>query len=130
MGLKLIYEFDVAPGQPTHPIAPGGGVGMPVFPSQLPSFGGGPVDPGYGQGRPLPPHAGQPLPGQPGHPTNPIHLPEPPVVVAPPIASTKPGQPGPKVVVLWIPGTGWVAGYIGLDIDNTLPEPPTAQPKR
>lgn len=96
-----------------------------------------PVDPGYGQGRPAPPVAGQPLPGQPGRPDQGL----PPVPGRPnqdlPHAPGHPDQslPSMRYLVAIVGGsaaTGWkVIGYTCVDpsLSCGMPLPPTAQPK-
>ena len=107
--------------------------GVPAYPDQgLPPFGGGPVDPGYGQGHPSPPHPWFPghrpdrpdnsLPGSGGRPDN--TLPTPPPVrpdntlppTAPPPQATlpivlPPGESVPDDALFelkYSPVYGWV----------------------
>ena len=134
------YGVDVG-GRPSHPIA------RPPFPGRpghLPARPGRPVDPGYGVEAPaypdqgLPPYVDNTLPPSPGTPENPIVLPpdgEPgsptnPIVIPGVPAHPIAGVPG--MVVVWIPGRGYVVVQPGKGPDNSLPggQPPTAQPKR
>ena len=141
---KLAYIIFVDEGRPDNSLPGGGGPvdpgygrpdigwgrpdqGLPGFPGRpdnsLPGMGGrpsvpiynppgfwGPNDPRPGQGLPgAPPTAGQ----GPGFPTNPIELPE-----------------GTKVIVVWIPGLGYVYVPVGGgQPDQGLPEAPDAEPK-
>ena len=120
-------------------------------PGQLPSFGGRPVDPGYGVEEGAP---DQGLPGPPGHPSHPI-MPAPPTippgVVWPPItnfpewAFPDQGLPGaggtPDQGLPGRPGGGagqlkkvwafvWIRGYghrwVVLDISARPERPPVA----
>ena len=109
----------------------------------------GPVDPGYGQGTPLPPISTLPLPPPPpGIVTPPIALPPvinmPPHTMPPIFIPEDPAKPLPPPGTIWPPlppGTGiagkalvciWVVG-VGtrwLVVDGPDKWPPEAGPKR
>jgi len=117
--------------------------------------GDDPVDPGYGQGRPLPPHAGHPLPIPPTPPgialppiaippagQLPIYPPDLPVVIPEPPEKPLPGPPaviwpplppgtgiaGKALILIWVVGVGsrWLV-VEGNEI--WPPKPPQPQPK-
>lgn len=106
----------------------------------------GPTDPGWGQGRPLPPKPGLPLPPlPPGIVAPPIALPPEITIPMPPIVIPEPpDKPLPPPGTIWPPlppGTGiagkalvcvWVVG-VGtrwLVVDGPDLWPPVAGPKR
>jgi hypothetical protein len=108
--------------QPPRPTDPG--YGHPAW---------GPVDPGYGQGRPNRPDQGLPgyghpdagLPVQPGHPSGGF-----PVAPGHPDAGL-PGGGGGSTLPVWSPRFGWLIMHIANQPDNTLPGQPghiTGQP--
>jgi hypothetical protein len=114
--LALITFLDGSDGRPDHtlptpPVYPGHGLPTP----------GGPVDPGYGQGFPLPPHpwwGGLPphVGGGPAHPpvyptTGPVL---PPVPNPPTVDNTLPENTPPPVISLPI--------YLPPEINPTPPE--------
>lgn len=138
-------------GRPEHPIAPGGpdrpgfperpGQGLPGFPDRpghLPSYGGRPVDPGYGVEAPgegggggagqlpiWPVAPDQGLPPVPGHPMPPVD--PPPGTVWPPLP---PSVPEGKVIALVaISGIGY--RYTVLTVPPPKPDqglPPGERP--
>ncbi|HKD03941.1 MAG TPA: hypothetical protein VKB77_16000 [Terriglobales bacterium] len=116
----------------------------PILVYGYPVSGSGPVDPGYGVGHPLPPHAGHPLPlpslppgvaappialpptmwPPPGPPSPPVVVPEPPekplpgppAVIWPPLPPGT-GVAGKALILIWVVGVGyrWLV-YEGHDI--------------
>jgi len=101
----LVVPLDPAPeppGHPEHPIAID-----PVYPSQLPSVGGGrPSQPIY-----IPDVPAHPIATPPGSPSHPIVIPEPPPgIPVHPIAL----PPGPEPHFIFLPGFGVVMVITGV----------------
>jgi len=97
---------------PSHPWIPP----RPVRPGHLPSWGGRPVDPGYGVGGEYPDNG---LPGNPNFPDNSLPTTPPPTVPV-----------GSYLVLVRTPTGQWKYAVVQGTPPATLPEPPpTAQPK-